>query len=118
MQNSQKDLYKKLLGRQGELKAKKHLKKLGYKILGTNLKDKFAEVDILAYKNNTYYFCEVKTRSNLKYGTPAMAVNYTKQQKYRAFASHYMQINNLQENVSFMVIEIIGEEINVINDAF
>ena len=118
MQDTQKNLYKKLLGWQGELKAKKHLKKLGYKIIGVNLKDKFAEVDILAYKNSTYYFCEVKTRSNLRFGTPAMAVDYKKQQKYRLFATRYMQINNLQENISFMVIEILKGEINIIENAF
>ena len=83
MQNSQKNLYKKLLGRKGEIKAKKHLKKLGYKILGENLKDKFAEVDILAYKDKTYYFCEVKTRSNERFGRPGSAVDYKKQQKYK-----------------------------------
>ena len=118
MQDTQKNLYKKLLGRQGELKAKKHLKKLGYKIIGVNLKDKFAEVDILAYKNSTYYFCEVKTRTNTRYGTPAMAVDYKKQQKYKNFASHYIQVNNLQDGVSFMVIEILDNEINIIENAF
>ena len=118
MQDTQKNLYKKLLGRQGEIKAKKHLKKLGYKIIGVNLKDKFAEVDILAYKNSTYYFCEVKTRTNTRFGTPAMAVDYKKQQKYKAFASHYIQVNNLQDGVSFMVIEILDNEINIIENAF
>ena len=118
MQDSQKNLYKKLLGRQGELKAQKFLKKKGYKIIGINLKNKFAEVDILAYKKGTYYFCEVKTRSNEKFGRPCEAVNSFKQEKYKKFALYYMQTNNLQENISFMVIEVINEEIKLIENAF
>ena len=55
MQNTQKNLYKKLLGREGELRAERYLKGNGYKIIGKNLKNKFAEIDILAYKNKIYY---------------------------------------------------------------
>ncbi len=118
MQNTQKNLYKKLLGREGELKAERYLKGNGYKIIGKNLKNKFAEIDILAYKNKTYYFCEVKTRSNDSFGSPSLAVDAKKQAKYRAFAEWYIIKEELQADVSFLVIEIVGEEINLIENAF
>ncbi len=118
MQNSQKNLYKKLLGRTGEIKAVKYLKKRGYKIIGKNLKNKFAEIDILAYKDNIYYFCEVKTRSSEAFGAPSLAVNYKKQAKYRAFAEWYTVKQNLQSDIGFIVVEIVGEQINLIENAF
>ena len=118
MQNSQKDLYKKLLGRTGELKAEKYLKKKGYKILGKNLKNKFAEVDILAFKDKTYWFCEVKTRSGTEYGSPSLAVNYKKQEKYRSFANLYMATNGLEQDIGFLIVEIVGEDINLLVNAF
>ena len=94
MQDTQKNLYKKLLGSQGELKAQKFLKKQGYKIIGINLKNKRAEVDILAYKKGTYYFCEVKTRvqdfgEETPYGRPASAVNAAKQRHLIAAATTF-----------------------------
>lgn len=117
MQNSQKDFHKKLLGRKGELKAEKFLKKKGYKIIGKNIKNKFAEVDILAYKDKTYWFCEVKTRSTKDYGLPCQAVNYKKQEKYRKFAQGYAIANQI-EDIGFLIVEVVGEEINLIENAF
>ena len=119
MPNSQKDFYKKLLGRNGEKLAANYLKKLGYKILKTNYRTPFGEADIVCEFKNKIVFVEVKTRSNLSYGTPAEAVNYKKQQKYRDIALYYVKCNNLEDKeISFSVIEVLGEEINLISEAF
>ena len=56
MQNSQKDFYKKLLGRNGEKLVEKHLRKNKYKILETNYVTPFGEADIIAKIDNTIYF--------------------------------------------------------------
>ena len=118
MQDTQKNLYKKLLGRDGELRAIKFLKKQGYKILDKNLKNAFAEIDVLAKKDGELYFCEVKTRTSDSFGTPGMAVDYKKQTKYRKFAENYVQINGYDGAVHFVVIEVYLDKINVIKDAF
>jgi len=118
MQNSQKNVYKKLLGRTGEVKAEKYLKSKGYKIIDKNLKNKFAEIDILATKDKTLYFCEVKTRSNDSFGSPSLAVNDKKQAKYRAFAEWYIIKEKISADVCFLVVEIVGEQINLIENAF
>lgn len=118
MQDTQKNLYKKLLGRDGELKAVKYLKKQGYKILDKNLKNAFAEIDILAKKDGELYFCEVKTRTSDTFGTPAMAVDSKKQIKYRKFAENYVQTTGYDGNVHFLVVEVYLDKINVIEDAF
>ena len=46
MQIAQKNFYKKLLGRVGEKKACAFLKDNGYKILETNYRTPFGEIDI------------------------------------------------------------------------
>ena len=119
MRNSQKDFYKKLLGRNGEKLASKYLVKNGYKILQTNYVTPFGEADIIAIKDGVIYFVEVKTRSSLKYGTPGQAVNYKKQQKYHEIALYFLKCNNLDDaNVIFAVCEVVDGEINFISEAF
>ncbi|MBO5888998.1 MAG: YraN family protein [Clostridia bacterium] len=120
MRNSQKDFYKKLLGREGEDLVYNFLKKNGYKILEKNYRTPFGEADIIAKsKDGTIYFIEVKTRSTLKYGTPAEAVNYKKQQKYRDIANFYLNCNNISDvYVCFSVAEVFDSKINFISEAF
>ena len=120
MRNSQKDFYKKLLGRQGERLVYNYLKKLGYKILEKNYRCAFGEADIIVKsKQEEIVFVEVKTRSTNAFGTPAEAVDYKKQKKYRDIANFYLKSKGLEDvSVSFMVAEVLGEEINLISEAF
>ena len=71
----------KNIGDMGEKKAVKFLKKKGYRILETNFKTKFGEIDIIAKKEGCICFVEVKTRSSDNFGEPREAVNFYKQQK-------------------------------------
>ncbi len=119
MPNSQKNLYKKFLGLKGEKLAEKHLKKLGYKILKTNYVTPFGEADIVCTIDDILVFAEVKTRTSFNFGTPADAVNYKKQKKYRQIAEYYLLTNNLSDvQVSFLVVEIMDDTVNLITDAF
>lgn len=49
-----------LFGFESEDKAAKYLRNLGYKIIERNFKSKFGEIDIVAVKNDTIHFIEVK----------------------------------------------------------
>ena len=119
MSNTQKDLYKKFLGLKGEKLAEKHLKKLGYKILKTNYVTPFGEADIVCSIDGVLVFAEVKTRSNCAFGTPADAVNFVKQKKYRQIAEYYLLTKNIDDvEVSFMVVEVMDDTVNLITDAF
>ena len=69
MPDTQKDFYKKLLGRTGESKAVSFLKKKKYRILKKNYVTKIGEVDIIAEQNGVIVFIEVKTRDTLFYGS-------------------------------------------------
>ena len=119
MPNSPKNLYKKFLGLKGEKLAEKHLKKLGYKIIKTNYVTPFGEADIVCEKDGAIVFAEVKTRTSFNVGTPAQAVDYKKQKKYRQIANFYLNSNGLDDvEVSFMVVEVLDDNVNLITDAF
>ena len=54
--------HKRLLGKRGEIWAKKYFEDKGYQILNTNWRYKHLEVDIISHKNDVLHFIEVKTR--------------------------------------------------------
>ena len=119
MQIAQKNFYKKLLGRAGEVKAANFLKKKGLEIIQTNYKTHVGEIDIIAKDKSTLVFIEVKTRSDDGYGAPAEAVDRRKRETYYKTATEYLVKNQLTEaECRFDVVEINNGEINHIIDAF
>ena len=64
-----------------EKKAIEYLKKENFKIIASNYSCKIGEIDVIASKEDTLHFIEIKYRKNLMYGNPLEAVNYRKQQK-------------------------------------
>lgn len=120
MRITQTDFYKKLLGRLGEKRAERFLKKKRYKILEKNYVTKFAECDLIALYGNLLVFIEVKTRSSITYGNPADAVDFNKRKKYVRLAEYYLAVNSGYKNCSvrFDVIEVLNDEINHIEGAF
>jgi len=55
-------------GRQAEAYVSELLSKDGYKILASNWRNRFCEIDIVAQKGRVVYFYEVKFRSQLAQG--------------------------------------------------
>ena len=113
----------KKLGNAGENLAVNFLENHGYKILEKNFRIRAAEIDIIAEKDNTIIFVEVKTRSNIRKGTPAEAVNLRKQKKIIEAASVFLQDEKYFDKACrFDVIEIISEgkffKVNHIENAF
>ena len=119
MQIAQKNFYKKLLGRAGEIKASEFLKKNGLKVLETNFKTHIGEIDIIALDGEELVFVEVKTRTDEDFGSPSEAVNRKKQEKYFKVASEYLIKNKKTDSpCRFDVVEICDGQINHIKDAF
>ncbi len=77
------------LAREGEEIAAKYLKKSGYKILDRNFRARNTEIDIVAIKDKTLIFVEVKTRTSEKFGTPLESINYFKLKSLVKAAEHY-----------------------------
>lgn len=99
---------KRKYGNVGEKIAQDFFIKNGYIILKTNFYTTKGEIDIVAKKDNCIVFVEVKTRSNHKYGTPAMAVNFTKKKHIKSAAKIFLYINKLDKcQIRFDVIEVL-----------
>ena len=99
---------KRRFGIIGEKIAQDYLRNNRYEIIETNFYTQKGEIDIISKKDNSIIFTEIKTRNNMKYGTPAMAVNSTKKMHIKKSAKIYIHINKLYGwNVRFDVIEII-----------
>jgi putative endonuclease len=82
---------RKTLGDLGEQLAKSHLKKRGYKLIETNYRCHSGEIDIVAKQKDCLVFVEVRTRSNLEYGTPEESLSPTKQNHMIKCAYDYLQ---------------------------
>jgi putative endonuclease len=67
--------------------------------------------------------CEVKTRATADFGSPALAVDSTKQQRLRRLAAHWLsEHSNSRVSVRFDVAAVIGPKetvsIEIIESAF
>lgn len=107
------------LGIKGEKMAQKYLKQHKYKILDTNYRCSIGEIDIVAKKGDYIVFVEVKARKSAKFGLPCEAVDERKQHKLQMLAMYYLRAKRLLDApVSFAVVEVLGDEIRLIEDAF
>ncbi|MCP3898927.1 MAG: YraN family protein [Desulfobacteraceae bacterium] len=112
-----------ITGRLGEAVAESYIKDNGFLVLDKNYRVKNAEIDIIAKDNDTIAFIEVKTRKNIRKGSPAESVNYPKQKKIISAALYFIRENNIQNTrLRFDVIEVFDNngsyEINLIKNAF
>ncbi len=110
---------KKEIGNEKENLAEEFLKNNGYKILERNYSTKFGEIDIIAYKENTLIFIEVRSKSYNYFGKPFETVDKKKIKKIVKTAQKYILQNKLQNfDIRFDVISVEKEKINHIKSAF
>jgi putative endonuclease len=77
------------------------------------------EVDIIFKDGDTIVFCEVKTRTQNRFGTPAEAVTAVKQRRIcRAALDYAYQKKCIDESIRFDIIEVMSDKINHIKSAF
>ncbi len=99
------------LGLQGEAFAAQYLEDSGYTIRHRNWKSfSGKEIDIVAEKDETLVFVEVKTRKSALYGQPLEAVNKRKMQYLMAAATSYTRLFHWFPHVRFDVISLIGSQ--------
>lgn len=105
-------------GRRGEKIARRYLKLRLYKILEMNYRRSTGEIDIIAKKGSYVVFVEVKYRKNADKGLPREAVTAFKQRQIKRTAEMYIAENNLKCDFRFDVIEILGDKVEHIENAF
>jgi putative endonuclease len=106
------------IGFEKEKEVCTYLKNLGLKILETNFRTCFGEIDIIAQESNAIVFIEVKYRKSSYSGTPQEAVSLKKQEKIIKSAVFYIQKNNLTKNIRFDVAAVSEGKIEIIKSAF
>lgn len=111
----------KKLGRIGEEKVAKYLKKHGYIILKRNWRDRYGEIDIIAENDENVVFVEVKTRSEGAIVSGFEAIDVGKMRRTKNMAQMFVKRLNtdLQPRMDVAEVEAFknenGEEIWKLN---
>ncbi len=98
----------KEIGQLGEDIGVKYLKSKGYKILDKNFEKqvgsmKFGEIDIIARKDKTIIFCEVKTLSSEKGLSPEQRVDFRKRETIAKIAEIWLDEHGKQQDIRWQI---------------
>ncbi len=97
---------RKQWGRIGEDMAEEYLRGQGYEIVEKNFSCSFGEIDIIARKNRSLIFIEVKYRKSENYGSPLQAVDSRKISRLKRIIEYYCLIRKIKDCP--LRIEVIG----------
>lgn len=82
-------------GKEAEVAAEQYLRQHGYRIVGRNVRFLNGELDIVAKKEGTIVFIEVKARRTNHFGGASYAVTPHKQQRLIHLAAQYLACHQL-----------------------
>jgi putative endonuclease len=97
---------KDVIGRRGEFVAVEHLQSQGMVIVKRNWRCSVGEIDVIAKDGDVLVFCEVKTRSSVRFGHPLEAVTAAKLDRIRRLARHYLHEHDIRRTP--VRIDVIG----------
>ena len=96
------------LGRWGEREAARALERRGWRILARNYRAGRKEIDIVARRERTLAFVEVKTRAGVGFGHPEEAVTGSKRREIEAVATDFVRRHRLEHlDIRFDVVAIV-----------
>ena len=98
------------VGKLGEKAAQKFLKKRGYRIRETGFRCRRGEIDIIAQRKDCLVFVEVRTKSNMEFGTPEESITHTKKERLVATALIYTATH--QNLPSLWRIDVVAIELD------
>ncbi|MBW2466203.1 MAG: YraN family protein [Deltaproteobacteria bacterium] len=101
-------LRQKELGAKGEEIAARYLKNKGYRIIERNYRIRLGEIDIIAEHGQELVFVEVKTRSDVLFGSPFESVTKQKQKQLSKVALDY--INRTHRHNRPARFDVVGIE--------
>ena len=98
------------IGKRGEELARLFLEQRGYRILSSNYRCQWGEVDIIAQDRDTLVFVEVKLRRSRAFGVAEEAVSRAKAQKLIRCAEQYTSEQNLNVpwRIDLVAIQLEG----------
>lgn len=104
------------VGKWGEQAAADYLSAKGYEIIGRNVRTPYGEIDLIAQKDGTTIFVEVKARTSKSLGPPEIAVTPRKQEHMLACAEHYVQQNEIDHwQIDVIAVEEVNDKIEFVH---
>ena len=97
---------RKQLGADGEALVATYLENKGYWVIDRNYKKQFGEIDLIAQKDDTIAFIEVKTRRS-SYFDLTYLVNQSKQKKIITVAKEDLAKNDITDKVCRFDVAIV-----------
>ena len=88
--------WRKWFGQRSERAAARYLRRLGYRILGHNLADKFSELDLLALDGDVLVFVEVRSTESGDIQKISASINAEKQRRLTNAALRFIQRKGLK----------------------
>jgi len=101
-----KRLRSKSLGRYGEDVAARYLEDSGILVVDRNWRGPSGEIDVVGLDGRTLVICEVKTRSDDRYGGPIEAITPQKLLRLRRLAGEWVSAHQLA--IDGLRIDIVG----------
>ncbi|MGZ8735273.1 MAG: YraN family protein [Acidimicrobiia bacterium] len=115
---------RRVLGARGEALIAARYLAAGYEILDRNWRCRQGELDLVVHRDRVLVFCEVKTRSNDRFGAPIEAITREKRRRIRVLAGRWLDEHKLVVGeVRFDVASVLvradgGAVIDVMEGAF
>lgn len=105
-------------GNSAEQFAKHFLQRQGLTFVSQNYRCKYGEIDLIMRDQKTTVFVEVRYRKSQRFGSGAETVDYRKQRKLVATASHYLQNNRkaAKQPCRFDVISLTANPVSSHSD--
>ena len=97
-------------GNIAEAKARDYLVRLGFRIVETNFYSKHGEIDIIAIKDSTLHFVEVKSGETFE---PIYNINDKKLSHIIATAEYFLKLKNLSLKYCIDAIIVKGDDIEM-----
>jgi putative endonuclease len=106
--------YKITKGKEGELLVAQYLRQNGYTILAQNYRKRFGEIDLIAQKEDTLAFIEVKWRHNPLIDSTEL-ISFSKQKKIIFIAKEFISKHRQSELVYRFDVALIEQNNNSIH---
>lgn len=101
-------------GKEGELFVAQYLQKNGYTIIAQNYRKRFGEIDLIAKKNDTIAFVEVKWRNNPLIDS-AELIGPSKQKKIISIAKEFLSKHTQVDMVYRFDVALVEYNNNALN---